>query len=853
MTATSGVVTSNESIGCRRVILLLLLACNYAIVAINHALPTFQGYTPHYFCQVDSVSPSIQGCVQQLNSSVEENEASCPQGYQFESDRNDWTVVTEWQLICERRFLRPLLATLYFCGVTLGAVICGLLADRYGRRPVVLICLYAQGLLGASLYFTKTLATFMILRFSQGFFVQGLQGTTFALLVELFPLRFRTAVGVVLELYWALGLVYLAGASYYIPNWRSLQLVLSIPTAATLLYVCIVPESARWLSTNGKIEEAQKVLKKLCKNDIQNNINSIKSNGISDEAKCTRNCENSLRRNGVTNSQQITNSQDKVQIEINDFSSNGKAVVIRNLIENNELDGVSNKKDGVEELLTDCPKEPSDTDFVSTNSSGPSKQDENDTDILPNNSCSVGSDSGITEGSSSSNHVKTIDIKENVRAQENNETSNDSIMGDVTLSCMKSQEENNPSKKDFADANKANIDMTDSGTSSQMVVKELNQPQVNKYEIYSIGEISRSGSESDGINYKWTENTHDPDDDENIPSSTVKTKIQNECDCRMFVTKEDGAQCNEMYTATVKNSSGKCSSCDEARTHSENEIIERRSSTVQGFGKIVEKTACLDDFNEPAVDHEVAVIYKNTGNKCTILKKKELRDSMKAPDIGLKRKRSGFLELFSNRILRKYNLIMIYVWFSVSLTYYGIMFQLPDLSGERHLNFLLGAILEVISYVLAYVILSRFGRRIPMASYLLISGLICVIVGAVSVVPEEDAYWIGKAQTALALLGKAAVVSGFCTMFLYASELFPTILRAAAMGHCGFWGRVGSLIAPQLLFLGEYTLPAVPLVIMGVLGMSAGLLVLALPETLGQQLPDTVEEVEMLVTSKRRR
>lgn len=71
------------------------------------------------------------------------------------------------------------------------------------------------------------------------------------------------------------------------------------------------------------------------------------------------------------------------------------------------------------------------------------------------------------------------------------------------------------------------------------------------------------------------------------------------------------------------------------------------------------------------------------------------------------------------------------------------MFHLPDLSGERHLNFLLGAAVEVLSYVLAYIILSRFGRRLPMASFLLISGLICIIVGAVSGVPEEDGYWIG--------------------------------------------------------------------------------------------------------------
>lgn len=82
--------------------------------------------------------------------------------------------------------------------------------------------------------------------------------------------------------------------------------------------------------------------------------------------------------------------------------------------------------------------------------------------------------------------------------------------------------------------------------------------------------------------------------------------------------------------------------------------------------------------------------------------------------------------------------------FSDSLLYYGIIFHLPDLNGERHLNFLLGAVVEILSYILAYIILSRFGRRLPLASFLLIGGIICVLVGAVSVVPEKDAYWVGK-------------------------------------------------------------------------------------------------------------
>ena len=50
----------------------------------------------------------------------------------------------------------------------------------------------------------------------------------------------------------------------------------------------------------------------------------------------------------------------------------------------------------------------------------------------------------------------------------------------------------------------------------------------------------------------------------------------------------------------------------------------------------------------------------------------------------------------------------------------------------------------------------------------------------------------------------------------------------------------------SICFQGEYTLPAVPLIIIGVMGMLSGISVFALPETLGRQLPDTIEEAEAL-------
>ncbi len=38
--------------------------------------------------------------------------------------------------------------------------------------------------------------------------------------------------------------------------------------------------------------------------------------------------------------------------------------------------------------------------------------------------------------------------------------------------------------------------------------------------------------------------------------------------------------------------------------------------------------------------------------------------------------------------------------FSVSLSYYGISFSIPNLSGDRYLNFMIGGGIELLAYLL---------------------------------------------------------------------------------------------------------------------------------------------------------
>ena len=52
--------------------------------------------------------------------------------------------------------------------------------------------------------------------------------------------------------------------------------------------------------------------------------------------------------------------------------------------------------------------------------------------------------------------------------------------------------------------------------------------------------------------------------------------------------------------------------------------------------------------------------------------------------------------------------------FSVNMSYYGISYSIPNLSGDRYLNFMIGGGIELGAYLLAYVVLNGIGRKYPL-------------------------------------------------------------------------------------------------------------------------------------------
>ena len=86
------------------------------------------------------------------------------------------------------------------------------------------------------------------------------------------------------------------------------------------------------------------------------------------------------------------------------------------------------------------------------------------------------------------------------------------------------------------------------------------------------------------------------------------------------------------------------------------------------------------------------------------------------------------------------------------------------------------------------------------------------------------------------------IAASFKISYIISGEIFPTSIRTSAMGMVSAMARVGSILSPFIVMVGE-SLPGVQFTIFAILGLSGGLLSMVLPETRGKKLPETLRDM----------
>lgn len=158
--------------------------------------------------------------------------------------------------------------TIFFIGMLIGAFVFGRLADRIGRRPVLMWAVVIDACAGVASAFAPDYQWLLILRFLTGIGVGGTLPVDYTMMAEFLPSKRRGRWLVWLESFWAVGTILLAilalfASSYGDDAWRIIFFVTGIPALVGVVLRFYVPESPLYLNKIGKSEEARRVLERV--------------------------------------------------------------------------------------------------------------------------------------------------------------------------------------------------------------------------------------------------------------------------------------------------------------------------------------------------------------------------------------------------------------------------------------------------------------------------------------------------------------------------------------------------------------------------------------------------------------
>ncbi|XP_041839456.1 solute carrier family 22 member 7-like [Melanotaenia boesemani] len=234
--------------------------------------------------------------------------------------------------------------------------------------------------------------------------------------------------------------------------------------------------------------------------------------------------------------------------------------------------------------------------------------------------------------------------------------------------------------------------------------------------------------------------------------------------------------------------------------------------------------------------HHYIMKCAQTNNKCKRMATITPKTLLESAEADTEDKKYTALDLFRSPKIRKLAISSGIVWYGVAFTYYGISLNITGFGLNPYLTQFIFASIEMPMKVAVYFSLEKLGRRNCEMGALLSTGL-CLFI---NIFISQDKWLI---RTIVAVLGKSMSEASFTIMYLYTTELYPTVVRQNGLGYTSFLARLGVSISPLVMLLEDvwHLLPAATYCLVAV---SAGLVASLLPETLNMQLPEFIEDIE---------
>jgi len=229
------------------------------------------------------------------------------------------------------------------------------------------------------------------------------------------------------------------------------------------------------------------------------------------------------------------------------------------------------------------------------------------------------------------------------------------------------------------------------------------------------------------------------------------------------------------------------------------------------------------------------------------------------PSITMKEK----LKIVFGRHLLYTTMVVCVSVFTLNFLFYGGLYAFPQvlpgmkLSMSPAVNLMLGAMVEVPGFALAIVLGNYLPRKSIMLLYLfgvIISTMTFSFAGSRIINPLLQDHWTHEMLLQAGLVGHKVFTSvGFLVVYVYAVEIYPTVVRATGGALCIAAGRLGSMVAPTIYENLAVATGGHAVFFITTAGLCAvnAIFVLFLPyETKGLVLQDFLEEQEPINVMK---
>ncbi|KAG7227361.1 hypothetical protein INR49_000366 [Caranx melampygus] len=186
----------------------------------------------------------------------------CQSGWVYYNTLYEATIVTDFDLVCDRAKLVEVAQTMLLAGILVGSLTFGPFAESFGRKRATQIPLVLMFIFTVSTAMCPDIYLYLVLQFLAGVGAGGYRVNCVILSTEWIGMSKRSWGVCGTQLCSALGQCILAGVVYAVRDWRLAQLVTAAPLGVVVVYIWFIPESARWLLSRGKTEEAKQLIVK---------------------------------------------------------------------------------------------------------------------------------------------------------------------------------------------------------------------------------------------------------------------------------------------------------------------------------------------------------------------------------------------------------------------------------------------------------------------------------------------------------------------------------------------------------------------------------------------------------------